>query len=51
MENHYIDIDGVPAILWGKPSHQLFLYIHGQGGTKKKPLYFQKLFVKEGFKF
>ena len=48
MENHYIDIDGVPAILWGKPSHQLFLYIHGQGGNKEEAALFSKIVCQRG---
>lgn len=49
MENHYISIGGVPAILWGKPSQQLFLYIHGQGGNKEEAAAFSKIVCQRGF--
>lgn len=48
MENLYIDIGGVPAILWGKPSHRLFLYIHGQGGNKEEAALFSKIVCQKG---
>ncbi|EDK34898.1 Conserved hypothetical protein [Clostridium kluyveri DSM 555] len=28
-------IDKIPAILWGSPSSQLYIYIHGQHGCKE----------------
>lgn len=31
-----IKINDIPAILWGKPSRNVYLYIHGQGGNKEE---------------
>ncbi|MDO4323812.1 MAG: alpha/beta hydrolase [Lachnospiraceae bacterium] len=30
------NINGIPAIIWGSPSHKVYLYIHGQGGNKEE---------------
>lgn len=30
-----IEIDGIPAIIWGVPSPKMYLYIHGQEGSKE----------------
>ena len=31
-----IKIGVIPAIIWGKPADRLYLYIHGQGGSKEE---------------
>lgn len=35
MEIQRFMIDKIPAILWGNPSSQLYIYIHGQHGCKE----------------
>lgn len=36
MEKKKFQIHGIPAILLGTPSKNLYLYIHGQGGNKEE---------------
>lgn len=36
MERLDLKIEGIPAVLWGKPSKDLYLFIHGQGGCKEE---------------
>lgn len=36
METHTLVIDGIPALLWGKDSPQICLYVHGQHGSKEE---------------
>jgi len=36
MQTKRLQIQGIPAILWGETSSKLFLYIHGQGGCKEE---------------
>lgn len=35
MKCEYLQIFGIPAILWGKPSEKLFIYVHGKGSSKE----------------
>lgn len=48
MEKYNISISGVPAILWGKSSQRLFIYIHGQGGNKEEAAAFSEIVCKRG---
>lgn len=34
MERKKISIGGVPSIIWGSPSDNLYVYVHGQKGSK-----------------
>lgn len=36
MKEKHLKIEEVPAILFGEPSEQLFLFVHGQGGNKEE---------------
>lgn len=36
MEKIKFQICKIPAVLWGTPSKNLYLYIHGQGGNKEE---------------
>lgn len=49
MEKNNILINGIPAILWGKPSRQLFLYVHGKGGNKEEALSFSGIVCQRGY--
>lgn len=49
MENHNITINGVPAVLWGKQSQRLFLYIHGKGGNKEEAAAFSEIVCQRDF--
>lgn len=49
MEQQRVSIGEVPAIIWGKPSKRLFLYIHGQSGNKEEAATFAELVCQRGF--
>lgn len=49
MEHYHIDINGVPAILWGQQSQRLFLYVHGKGGNKEEASAFSEIVCQRGF--
>jgi pimeloyl-ACP methyl ester carboxylesterase len=36
MKKERLDIQGIPAILFGEPSDKVFLYVHGQSGNKEE---------------
>lgn len=36
MRREHITLGGVPALLWGPPAERVFLYVHGQGGSKEE---------------
>ena len=35
-----LEINGIPAVLWGVPSRKLYFYVHGQGGCKEEAAVF-----------
>lgn len=43
-----IDINQIPAIVWGNPSRNLYLYIHGQDGNKEEAECFANIADKYG---
>ena len=49
MNRQSVSIGGVPAIIWGKSSQRLFLYIHGQGGSKEEASAFSDIVYQKGF--
>lgn len=44
-----IQVNEIPAILWGKDSKKLYLYIHGQGGYKEEAEMFSKIVNQYGW--
>ncbi len=36
MKKEYFQIQGIPSVLWGEPTKNLYLFIHGQGGCKEE---------------
>jgi pimeloyl-ACP methyl ester carboxylesterase len=36
MKKEYIKINTIPAIIWGEPSKNVYVAIHGQGGNKEE---------------
>lgn len=36
MEQQKVLLSGIPALVWGAPSNDVLLYIHGQGGKKEE---------------
>lgn len=44
-----IEIDGIPAIIWGVPSPKMYLYIHGQEGSKEDAYHCAKIVCRYGY--
>lgn len=42
-------VNVIPAILWGEPSENLYLYIHGQGGNKEEAYNIAKVICRYGY--
>ena len=36
MKQEYLRIDGIPAILWGEPSEEIFIFVHGENSSKEE---------------
>lgn len=36
MKQEYLRINGIPAILWGEPSDEIFIYVHGNNSSKEE---------------
>lgn len=49
MQKKYFKIHGIPSILWGNPSNQLYIYIHGQSGYKEEAEAFANIAVYHGY--
>lgn len=49
MKKKHFQIRGIPSILWGNPSNQLYIYIHGQSGYKEEAETFAKIAVNHGY--
>ena len=49
IEKQTIQLNGIPAILYGKPSRKMFLYIHGQGGSKEEAEAFSNIACRRGW--
>lgn len=43
MEKNKINIENIPAIIWGDSSEKVYLYVHGQGGSKDEAEQFAKI--------
>lgn len=48
MNGSRIEIGGVPAMVWGSPSEQVWLCVHGQGGRKEDAAGFAALAEEYG---
>lgn len=42
-------IGEIPSILWGQPAPRLFLYVHGQGGSKEEAAVFSRIVTQRGY--
>lgn len=49
MKQERFKINNIPAILWGSPSDQVFLFIHGQGGYKEAAEPFAEIAAERGW--
>lgn len=45
----HIKIQGVPAVIYGDPSDQLFLFIHGRNGYKEEAESFANIVCQKGY--
>lgn len=43
MENCRLIIAGIPAVLYGRPSNRVFLFVHGQYGCKEDAAAFAEI--------
>ncbi|MDO5846028.1 MAG: alpha/beta hydrolase [Methanocorpusculum sp.] len=50
MKPNYLTIDSIPAVFYGEPSENLFLYIHGKSGYKEEAEQFAGRAVKKGWR-
>ncbi len=49
MEIKHFQVHGIPSILWGEPSKNLYLFIHGQKGCKEEAEPFAEIAVRYGW--
>ena len=49
MREQYLKIDEVPALLLGEPSERVFLFVHGQGGSKEEARAFAEIACPAGW--
>lgn len=49
MDRKQFNIGNIPACLWGGPSRNVYLYIHGMGGCKEEAEMFAGLAVNHGW--
>lgn len=49
MKQQKFDISGVPAILWGERADGVYLYVHGQGGSKEEAASFAERAAPRGW--
>ena len=36
MKQEYLRIFGIPAMLWGEPSEEIFIFVHGENSSKEE---------------
>ena len=44
-----LEINEIPAVLWGVPSRKLYFYVHGQGGCKEEAAVFADVVCNLGW--
>lgn len=49
MKKERIKIKNIPAIVWGKSSDAIYLYVHGQGGRKEEAELFAGIAEEKGW--
>ena len=49
MEKHSMIIQHIPAILWGRPSEKIYVFIHGKMGSKEDAQIFAELAERKGW--
>lgn len=48
MEKEKLSIDGIPAILWGKPSKKIYIHVHGKMSRKEYAEQFAETAASKG---
>lgn len=43
MKKEYININNLPAIIWGDTSNSVYFYVHGQHGSKEEANFFSEI--------
>lgn len=49
MKTQKLEISGIPALLYGKESRKVYLYVHGKIGCKEEALSFAELACPAGY--
>ncbi|MDD5936354.1 MAG: alpha/beta hydrolase [Clostridiales bacterium] len=49
MVRRYLNIDEIPAILWGEESDNVYIYVHGKFGSKEDAGRFAEIVCKKGW--
>ena len=49
MESKALAIDGIPALVWGKPSEKIYLHVHGKMGRKEYAEAFAAIAEDKGY--
>ena len=49
MEKQNLQINEIPAIIWGARADKVYLYIHGQGGNKNEAEDFSHIAARRGY--
>lgn len=49
MNKEMIYIEGIPSILWGKPSSKLYIHVHGKMSKKEYAEQFAKIAESKGY--
>ena len=49
MQTQEMKIDGIPAIVWGRPAQRLYLVVHGKGSCKEDAERFASIAVSKGY--
>lgn len=48
MQKRTIEIRGIPAAVWGSRSKKIYIYAHGQGGSKDDAEFLASIICKQG---
>lgn len=49
MKTQKLEISGIPALMYGKESRKVYLYVHGKMGCKEEALPFAELACPAGY--
>lgn len=49
MIKEKLKIKDIPAIIWGKKSDKIYIYVHGKNGSKEEAEMFAEKAVDKGF--